>query len=96
MSGSDVPLDIELMVVEDLPLRLSFRSEAASRPRWASVGALRLGLDLAQLEDLALDLPGRVAAYLGLYDDTTVPYIAVREVLLRAPRPQGRTLCSLG
>ncbi|GIL66054.1 hypothetical protein Vafri_19582, partial [Volvox africanus] len=58
LSGSDFPLAIDLMVVEDLPVRLSFRAEATYRPRWASGGFMRLGLDLAQLEDLALELPG--------------------------------------
>lgn len=53
-----MPLAIDLMWVEDLSLRLSFRTDASSRPRWASGGFIRLGLDLAQLEDLALVLPG--------------------------------------
>ncbi|GLI59136.1 hypothetical protein VaNZ11_000961, partial [Volvox africanus] len=58
VAGSDFPLAIDLMVVEDLPVRLSFRAEATFRPRWASGGFMRLGLNLAQLEDLALELPG--------------------------------------
>ncbi|GIL84697.1 hypothetical protein Vretifemale_13315, partial [Volvox reticuliferus] len=58
VSGADFPLAIDLMVVDNVPLRLSFRAEATFRPRWASGGFMRLGLDLAQLEDLALELPG--------------------------------------
>ncbi len=66
-SSSDVLLYIDLMAVEALACRLSFRSDPAARPRWATHGALALGLDLAQLDNLQLDLPGGCGLRAGVY-----------------------------
>lgn len=49
---------VDLLSVEDVALRLSFKPDPTSRPRHAG-GLLSLGLELAALDNLAMELPGR-------------------------------------
>lgn len=50
-------MQVDLLSVEDVPLRLSFKPDPAARPRNAG-GLLSLGLELAALDNLAMELPG--------------------------------------
>lgn len=56
-SSSSLPLAIDLLNIEDVELRLSFKTDLAVRPRYVSA-LQNLGLDFANLEDLPLTLPG--------------------------------------
>eukprot|EP00798_Chlamydomonas_sp_ICE-L_P025166 gene25166-10797_t len=55
--SADLPLQVDLLNVEDLNLRLSFKPNASVRPRYFSQ-FMSLGMDFANLEDLPLTLPG--------------------------------------
>lgn len=59
VASADLPLQVDLLSLDDLPLRLSFRTDKATRPRWANQMWLfnTLG-DMLNLDDLALTLPG--------------------------------------
>lgn len=54
---ADVPLQIGLLSLGEADLRLSFKTDAASRPVQSSA-MLSLGLEFANLDDMRLTLPG--------------------------------------
>lgn len=58
MASSDLPLSVDLLNLDDLAFRISFKTHVASRPRFAAGGAMGLGLELANIEDMPLNIPG--------------------------------------
>uniref|UniRef100_A0A7S3R138 Vacuolar protein sorting-associated protein 13 VPS13 adaptor binding domain-containing protein n=1 Tax=Dunaliella tertiolecta TaxID=3047 RepID=A0A7S3R138_DUNTE len=54
---SELPLQIDVMNITDVDMKLSFKADAMSRPRIANQ-TLSLALDLANLRELPLALPG--------------------------------------
>ncbi|KAL6746103.1 hypothetical protein V8C86DRAFT_3121422 [Haematococcus lacustris] len=53
----ELPWDLGLLAIENVVLCLSFKADAAARPRFANQ-VLSFGLNLVNLEELPLELPG--------------------------------------
>lgn len=58
VATSDLPLCVDLLNLDDLAFRISFKTDVHSRPRFAAGGLMSMGLELANLEDLPLNIPG--------------------------------------
>ncbi|GFR52314.1 hypothetical protein Agub_g14851, partial [Astrephomene gubernaculifera] len=78
-ASPDLPLLLDVLSLEEVRLRVSFRPDARSRPRWAAgSGLVRLGLDLACLEDLPLELPGTELEYVRMPRSQLLGQLAAR------------------
>jgi hypothetical protein len=59
VASADLPLQVDLLSLDDLPLRVSFRTDKVCRPRWAnSLWLFHTLGDMLNLDDLGLTLPG--------------------------------------
>eukprot|EP00878_Enallax_costatus_P013777 GHUV01014408.1.p1 GENE.GHUV01014408.1~~GHUV01014408.1.p1 ORF type:complete len:898 (+),score=328.70 GHUV01014408.1:398-3091(+) len=58
-ANADLPLQVDLLSLDDLPLRVSFRTDKAMRPRWANqMWVFNTLGDMLNFDDLQLTLPG--------------------------------------
>lgn len=59
MPGAAYRCQVDLLSLDDLHLRLSFRTDKATRPRWANqIWVFNTLGDMLNFEDLQLTLPG--------------------------------------
>eukprot|EP00879_Flechtneria_rotunda_P005415 GHRR01005707.1.p1 GENE.GHRR01005707.1~~GHRR01005707.1.p1 ORF type:complete len:1494 (+),score=564.87 GHRR01005707.1:1093-5574(+) len=59
VASADLPLQVDLLSLDDLPLRVSFRTDKSTRPRWAnSMWVFNTLGEMLNLDELQLTIPG--------------------------------------
>jgi hypothetical protein len=59
VANADVPLQVDLLSLDDIPLRLNFKTDKERRPRWAhQYKVLSMYGDMLNVDDLELKIPG--------------------------------------
>ena len=57
MASADPPIQLDLMSIDEVGLRISFKADVGSRPRFSS-NVLAMGMEFANFEELPLVIPG--------------------------------------
>ena len=65
VANADVPLQLDLLSLDDIPLRLNFKTDKDHRPRWAhQLKVLSMYGDMLNVDDLELKIPGMEVEHL--------------------------------